>query len=89
METLERRYQAQGLTPVRWKPVEVFGCRGCGDTTVGPWTVSIMASVVPERDEALIFVITLCPKCLGNEDHKDEVSETVVTEYLAHRSNKR
>lgn len=83
---LERRYEAQGLVPVRWQPARAEGCRGCGDKRIGPWTVSLMASIVPERGEALIFVVTLCRKCLGNEDRQDDVAERVVTEYLAHAS---
>lgn len=83
---LERRYKARGLTPVRWQPARSEGCcRGCGDEKIGPWTVSVMASIVPERNEGLIFIVTLCKKCLGNEDRQDAVAERVVTEYLAQK----
>lgn len=85
---LERRYEAEGLTPVRWKgrPSKV-ACRGCGDNTVGPWTLCVMSSKIPERREVLIFAASLCRKCIGNEDRQDDVAEAMVQEYLA--DNKR
>lgn len=79
---LERQYRSEGLVPVRWHPAIKKGCRGCGDTVLGPWTVSIMSSLVPERKEVLIFVVTLCRKCQGNEDRRDDVAEKVVKGYL-------
>jgi hypothetical protein len=41
-----------------------------------------MTSLVPERREVLIFVITLCRKCQGNEDQRDGVADKVVKGYL-------
>jgi hypothetical protein len=41
-----------------------------------------MTSLIPERREALIFVVTLCRKCQGNEDKRDAVAEKVVKGYL-------
>jgi hypothetical protein len=81
-DRLERKYKAEGLRPVRWTPPSQVGCRGCGDTKKGPWTVNVMSSKVPERGEALLFVAVLCGKCQGNEDLRDQAAENVVSAYL-------
>lgn len=83
VKKLERKYRQQFLSPVRFRAKQKKGCRGCGDKKVGPWTVCVMSSIVPERNVALIFYATLCNKCLGNEDKRDDVAESVVSEYLA------
>lgn len=82
---LERRYTDDGLKPVRWRFEKKAGCRSCGDELVGPWTVSIMSSLIPERGEALIFVVTLCGECLGDEDKRDDVAEAAVQGYLTEK----
>lgn len=83
---LEQKYREQFLTPVKYRLELKKGCRACGDEKVGPWTISVMSSIVPERNEALIFIVTLCKKCMGNEDRQDDVAERVVTEYLAKKA---
>lgn len=82
VDRLEREYIAEGLRPVRWVPLRQEGCRGCRDTGKGPWLVNVMASKVPERGEALLFVAVLCGRCQGDEDRRDQVAENVVADYL-------
>ena len=82
---LEKKYRDQLLTPVKYVANRKMGCRGCGDEKVGPWTVCVMSSIVPERNVGLIFVATLCKKCLGDEGKRDDVAEAVVAEYLAQK----
>lgn len=79
---MERTYTEEGLRPVRWAPPRQEGCRGCGDTERGPWTVNVMSSKIPERGEALLFVAVLCGKCQGDEDLRDQAAENVVSAYL-------
>lgn len=82
---LERRYLADGYQPVRYCPPKKDGCRGCDDSIIGPWILSIMSAVVPSRGEALLFAVTLCKKCQGNEDRRDAVANEVVSGYLKNR----
>lgn len=85
-QILERRCEVEGLTPVRFKlRRSKVACRGCEDNKVGPWTVCVLLSKMPERKEALIFAASLCRKCVGNEDRQDEVAEAAVQEYLAQK----
>ena len=81
-DRMERDYKAQGLRPVRWAPPSQLGCRGCGDTEKGPWTVNVMASKIPERGEVLLFVATLCGKCQWDVDLRDQAAENVASAYL-------
>lgn len=85
---MEGRYANDGIKPIRWQPRKKAGCRSCGDREKGPWTVSLMSSLVPERGEALIFIVTFCRRFLGDEDRRDDVAEEAVSEYLARKERK-
>lgn len=81
-DRMERGYKAEGLCPIRWVAPSQVGCRGCGETNKGPWTVNVMSSKIPERGEALLFVAVLCGKCQGDEDRRDQAAKNVVSTYL-------
>jgi hypothetical protein len=85
VQDLEEKYRAQFLLPVKYVAKLTKGCRGCGDEKIGPWTLSVMSSVVPEINTGLIFVAVLCEKCLGDEGKMDDVAEAVVAQYLAQK----
>lgn len=85
VRSLEKKYRDELLTPVKYITSIKKGCRACGDKKLGPWTVCVMSSVVPERNVGLIFVATLCRKCLGDEGKRDDAAEAVVAEYLAQK----
>jgi hypothetical protein len=83
IETLEKKYRDEGLEPVRFPMPIKAGCRSCGDGKKGPWTVSIMSSKLPEVGKAIIFIVTLCEKCLSSRERCDDVAEGAACAYLA------
>jgi len=86
IETLEKTYRNEGLDPVRFSLPAKNGCRFCGDEIKGPWTVSIMSSKLPEVGKAIIFIVTLCKRCLVSRERCDDVAEGAASAYLAKSS---
>lgn len=81
-ESMKRDLLAQGfrIQAIPLQPQE--GCRACGDKKVGPWTATLLCWKNESKREAAILWVTLCRRCLGNEDARDRLAKSILGAYL-------